>query len=292
MASDTNDTVVIAIQGNPVSDAVLDVSQDGYVLTWINADDQWEAKPATPQVSLQSQTFTSSGTWTCPANVYTVILDGCGGGGGGQAQLTAGTNYSSTSGGGGAVRSQGIIAVIPNTTYTITIGAGGAGGSGSAGAVGANGSNTTFDVLATFSGAGGATGNASGSISWGGGPVAGSAAPEQPNGVPAGPGYGGSSVNISNTSAAAGMSITGFAGGTAGITSGPAGYGGGGGGGGGFGAGPNGGDGNGSGAGNPGNNAPANSGAGGSGAGCGTSGNYDGGNGGSGQLIVAWIGIA
>ena len=44
--------------------------------------------------------------------------------------------------------------------------------------------------------------------------------------------------------------------------------------------------------GNPGNNAPANSGAGGSGAGCGTSGNYDGGNGGSGQLIVAWIGIA
>lgn len=86
---------VLAIQGNPVKREILGPSEDGYVLTWVNADNEWESKPVNaPQ--LQSQTFTSNGTWTCPYNVYNVWLSGYGGGGGG-----AGGNAAGGAGGGG-----------------------------------------------------------------------------------------------------------------------------------------------------------------------------------------------
>lgn len=37
---------VVAIQGNEVKREILGPSQDGHVLTWVNADGQWEAQPA------------------------------------------------------------------------------------------------------------------------------------------------------------------------------------------------------------------------------------------------------
>ena len=91
-----------------------------------------------------SQTFTSSGTWTCPAGVTQVILIGCGGG---QAGGNCATSASVLAvGGKGTVPGMKTITVVPNTTYTITIGVGGS-------TAGAAGTSTTFGVLATFNGA-------------------------------------------------------------------------------------------------------------------------------------------
>lgn len=36
---------VIALQGNAVKSGALSTPQDGYVLTWINSDSEWEARP-------------------------------------------------------------------------------------------------------------------------------------------------------------------------------------------------------------------------------------------------------
>ena len=70
-----------------------------------------------------SATFTTSGTWTCPAGVYTVFVRVLGGGAGG-----SGAGYKVHGGGGGAaVENTAVVKVTPGTVYTITIGAGGAG---------------------------------------------------------------------------------------------------------------------------------------------------------------------
>src|ERR1700722_9330125 len=106
MTSDVNGTVV-AIQGNAVQSGTLGSTDDGYVLTWKNGDEQWEAKPS---VGLQSQTFTSSGTWTCPANVFNVWLDGFGGGAGGSS---GGGNTASAQGGGGGGGSLPVNNIVP-----------------------------------------------------------------------------------------------------------------------------------------------------------------------------------
>jgi hypothetical protein len=117
---------------------------------------------------LQKTYFTANGSWICPAGVTEIIVIGCGGGGGGCGGQ-GGINVSSTSnaggGGGGALQSVVYLTVVPNQVYTITIGAGGAASSGTAGGGsssstptnGLPGTETTFDVLATFSGASGGT---------------------------------------------------------------------------------------------------------------------------------------
>lgn len=86
--------------------------------------------------------FSSSTTWTCPANVTMVYAEAWGGGGGG----LGGTGGSA--GGGGYAA--GWISVTPGTVYTITIGAGGAANAG-------NGGNTTGLGL---TGGGGGAGSA------------------------------------------------------------------------------------------------------------------------------------
>lgn len=108
------------------------------------------------------QTFTSSGSWTCPANVTTVYVSGCGGGGGGGGGGgSPGAGASSGAGGGGGAGASAMkrpVTVVPGTVYTITIGAGGIGGNG--GAIGASGSdgtdggNTSFGALLTLTGGG------------------------------------------------------------------------------------------------------------------------------------------
>ena len=93
--------------------------------------------------------FTSSGTWTAPAGVTRVQVRAWGGGGGGS------TGESLTIGGcGGAAAAETIrfLDVIPNTSYTITIGSGGTGGVAYGAAAGAGG-NTTFGSLLTAYGA-------------------------------------------------------------------------------------------------------------------------------------------
>ena len=70
-----------------------------------------------------SQTFTSSGSFTVPLDVYslTITMSGASGGGGGGA-----TGNGQT--GGTAYRDIRTITVTPGETLTITVGAGGQGG--------------------------------------------------------------------------------------------------------------------------------------------------------------------
>jgi hypothetical protein len=258
---------VEAIQGTPVS-AITPT--DGYVLTYVSADGEWEPKSA---VGLQSQIFTSNGTWTCPTNVYNVILTGFGGGGGG----AGGKNNSyGGGGGGGALPGCSIAPVTPGNTYSITIGGGGAGGA--ANADGSPGQPTQFGTIFQVLGAG--QGFAYNNITFNGGGN-----------------YNGCTTELDPSSAAFGgsASVNGFSnylcnglysGGNA-TTSG---------GGGGAGPGGNGGDGGMTNIGSNGingSNATNNSGAGGGGGGGNTTGTTTatGGNGGSGQLTVAWIGF-
>lgn len=96
--------------------------------------------------------FTSSGSWTAPAGVTSVILFGRGGsaaGGSGNPDYY-GTAKGAALGGGGCYSTMRIVTVVPGTTYTITIGAA---GTASSNQQGGSGGDTTFGALATFKGA-------------------------------------------------------------------------------------------------------------------------------------------
>ena len=101
-------------------------------------------------------TYTSSGSWVCPAGVTKVYVSGAGGGaGGGGGRLgTGGQSGGSGGGGGGGAKCDRVsLTVATGTPYTITIGAGGAGGAG--GAAGAAGGTTSFGALLSLAGGGG-----------------------------------------------------------------------------------------------------------------------------------------
>ena len=75
-----------------------------------------------------AQTFTTSGSWTCPDGIYLVQLTMFGGGGNGGVGATyvnGGTTFYSGGGGGGssAVINNYRVAVVPGTEYTVTVGA-------------------------------------------------------------------------------------------------------------------------------------------------------------------------
>ena len=231
--------------------------------------------------------FTSSTSWTAPAGVTKIFAIGYGGGGpGGPGGTGTGTSTGfSGGGGGGAQLLNNFATVVPNISYTITIG-----GSGGA---------TTFGSAINFCGAQGALGqfncNAGGSNS--------SQIPSYPPwnfGPFSGGNYGPTWVSIGqgNTvrpyttptdviSTNYTTSIYGTSYGTSGTNSGN--YNGGAGGAGGpGGAGANGGNGNASGPGSAGSSAAANSGAGGGGGGTGNGTGGSGGSGGSGKLTIMW----
>lgn len=94
-----------------------------------------------------SKTFTSNGTWVAPAGVCVAFLNACGGGGAGDAS-GVGSNIGSglrSYGGNPGFVSTVSVQIVPNTSYSITVGAGG-------GADFADGYSTTFGSLATFRG--------------------------------------------------------------------------------------------------------------------------------------------
>ncbi|MDP2385536.1 MAG: T9SS type A sorting domain-containing protein [Bacteroidota bacterium] len=102
-----------------------------------------------------SQTFSASGTWTCPAGVTTVTVE-CWGGGGGGGGTPNNTGRSGGGGGGGAYAADNAVVVTEGTTYNIVVGAGGAGGAvGSNNGV--NGAASSFNAT-TVVAAGGARG--------------------------------------------------------------------------------------------------------------------------------------
>ncbi|MDD3685374.1 MAG: hypothetical protein PHE56_01280, partial [Bacteroidales bacterium] len=76
--------------------------------------------------------YTSTGTWTCPAGVTTVLVE-CWGGGGAGGGATG--NPSAGGGGAGGSYSRKIVTVVPTTNYTVTV-ATAVGGTTGAGATG------------------------------------------------------------------------------------------------------------------------------------------------------------
>ena len=159
--------------------------------------------------SVYTQTFTASGTWTCPVSVGWVDCLLVGGGGG--------VNAYEGGGGGGAVKRQWL-AVTGSTAYTVTIGAGGTSGGGT------GGTSSFGALLSCAGGVGGTTavGGASGSgvpggyysylSGWYGDGGGGGA------GGPGGPGILASTSATWGGAGGAGLHGYGFGGGGAGVT--------------------------------------------------------------------------
>jgi len=94
-----------------------------------------------PSQTYRTIDFTTSGTFTVPANVYSAefLVVGAGGGGGGAESVGSSRSAACGGGGGGGVKKVSL-ATTPGAVYTITIGAKGLGATNGQAAGGAGGS--------------------------------------------------------------------------------------------------------------------------------------------------------
>ena len=189
--------------------------------------DSFDSTFSTVSDATGQQDFTTSGTFTVPANVTQVSAVVVGGGGGG-GDSTAGDEPGAGGGGGGL--SYGTFTVTPGESLTVTVGTGGAAGESNAGGT------TTIARGATIllSGGGGGGGSSTDGDDEAGGAGGSSGGTERDGG---GTGGQGGSTSDSTTGSgggggAAGYSGNGGAGADRGTTNATAGAGGGGGGGG------------------------------------------------------------
>jgi hypothetical protein len=207
---------------------------------------------------LQSQTFTSSGTFTVPTGITSVWVTMTGGGGSGGAGISF---DGGPSGAAGAFTIKRAVSVTAGASITVTIGGGGAGVAAGIAATtaGGRGGTTSFGSVSVTGGYGGrfgtgymGTGGANGGVGFGPNPA------RPPGSVGGTPGLAGSYIsgNVATWGGAGGL----FGDGTDGVTNGAS------------------------------SNAGANTGAGSGGTGNTGSTTSATGNGGSGMVIVEWLG--
>lgn len=101
--------------------------------------------------------FSSSGTFTVPANVtrLTRVRLWGGGGGGGGSTTSSGYVYTGSGGGGGGYAEYCSMSVTPGDQLAVTIGAGGAAGPNNTGQSGYAGGESTFNGMSATGGGGG-----------------------------------------------------------------------------------------------------------------------------------------
>ncbi|MCC6425649.1 MAG: hypothetical protein IT435_02390 [Phycisphaerales bacterium] len=198
--------------------------------------------PSWTSLTVQTDTFTSGGTYTKPAGAFWVEAHVVGGGGGGGSgrRGAAGTNRSSGVGGGGGAKTvwRGPASLV-GATETITVGAAGTGGAAitadsTNGNAGTNGGDSSFGSLGIARGGlGGPGGSTTNNVtapvaapgSWPGGASqngtsgSGSNAPTAGGGGGGGPGGGITSLNAQGDAGnGGGAGSEGLAGGAGGTT--------------------------------------------------------------------------
>lgn len=150
----TSGFAALTFSGGPVTTSgIIQLNTNGGSnTTFLRGDGTW-ASQTTGQI--QSQVFSTSTTWTCPANVTQVRATVIGGGGAGGGS----TDIQRGGAGGYGGYAYGICTVIPGTIYTVTVGIGGTGGVGAAGngtsAAGTPGQTSSFASLSATGGSGG-----------------------------------------------------------------------------------------------------------------------------------------
>ncbi len=155
-------TDVTTLAGQVVTNGSAGTS--GQVLTsrGTNLSPQWALPTAS---SFGAQAFTSSGTFTIPANVTSlkVTLIGGGGGSGGAGGGGFGFDGIGGNGGGGGSAVVYLTSMTPGNTISVTVGAGGTAGNSAPGAGGTGGSSqisSGTQSITTVTAAGGGGGGA------------------------------------------------------------------------------------------------------------------------------------
>lgn len=101
-------------------------------------------------LTVQVNRFTSSGTWTKPANTIWVVAEvqGAGGGGGGATPTAAGQSSAGGGGGGGGYSRKTFLASALGSTEAVVVGTGGAAGAASNSLAGSGTDSSFHGVLA------------------------------------------------------------------------------------------------------------------------------------------------
>ncbi len=178
---------------------VLGAGTDGQVLTADSAQTlgvKW-ANNAAGALSINTQVFTSSGTYTPSANLVYAVVECVGGGGGGGGAVTGANQSSGGGGGAGGYSRKSISSATIGASQSITIGAAGTAGSAGNNAGGSGGTTSFGSIFSATGGAGGGGGTDSGGgITNGGGGGAGGSGSSGDFNTTGSPGGWGSNINV------------------------------------------------------------------------------------------------
>lgn len=177
-----------------------------YVARYDGTRFQLQTGGATAIVSVKTQQFSASGTYTPSAGMVYCVVELVGGGGGGGG-VTNGGNYIGGGGGAGGYSRETLTAATIGASQTVTIGAAGTAGNTSGSDGGAGGTTSLGALLQATGGAGGIGGAAAQSQSGGAG-GAGSGGDMNSNGQGGGAGSYSATSNVGH-SGAGGSSLLG-----------------------------------------------------------------------------------